>query len=113
MTIAADPCHLGARIATATVLNTWGLARSHRLQVHMSVSGSEAFAIASDAKRGRRWWTKHTTAPPFACRSRAKGDAEMPGNGGYGSGPRTNVWAKGTWNGVCRVVLANPLEFET
>ncbi|MCB1510398.1 MAG: IS91 family transposase [Hyphomicrobiaceae bacterium] len=39
MTIAADPQHLGARIAITSVLHTWGSAMMHHPHVHMIVPG--------------------------------------------------------------------------
>jgi hypothetical protein len=39
LTIAADPKHLGARIAITSVLHTWGSAMTHHPHVHMSVPG--------------------------------------------------------------------------
>jgi len=38
-TIAADPKHLGARIALTSVLHTWGSAMTHHPHVHMIVPG--------------------------------------------------------------------------
>jgi hypothetical protein len=48
-TIAADPKHLGARIAITAVLHTWGSAMTHHPHVHMIVPGG---GIALD---GSRW----------------------------------------------------------
>jgi hypothetical protein len=39
LTIAADPKHLGARIAITAVLHTWGSAMTHHSHVHMIVPG--------------------------------------------------------------------------
>jgi len=39
LTIAADPKHLGARIAITSVLHTWGSAMMHHPHVHMIVPG--------------------------------------------------------------------------
>jgi hypothetical protein len=39
LTIAADPKHLGARIAITAVLHTWGSAMTHHPHVHMIVPG--------------------------------------------------------------------------
>jgi Putative transposase/Transposase zinc-binding domain len=39
LTIAADPKHLGARIAITSVLHTWGSAMTHHPHVHMIVPG--------------------------------------------------------------------------
>jgi hypothetical protein len=39
LTIAADPRHLGARIAITAVLHTWGSAMTHHPHVHMIVPG--------------------------------------------------------------------------
>ena len=49
LTIAADPKHLGARIAITAVLHTWGSAMTHHPHVHMIVPGG---GIALD---GSRW----------------------------------------------------------
>ena len=46
-TIAADPKHLGARIAITSVLHTWGSAMTHHPHVHMIVPGG---GIASGGK---------------------------------------------------------------
>ncbi len=48
-TIAADPKHLGARIAITSVLHTWGSAMTHHPHVHMIVPGG---GISLD---GERW----------------------------------------------------------
>jgi len=47
LTIAADPKHLGARIAITSVLHTWGSAMSHHPHVHMIVPGG---GISPDGK---------------------------------------------------------------
>jgi len=39
LTIAADPKHLGARIAITSVLHTWGSAMTHHPHIHMIVPG--------------------------------------------------------------------------
>jgi Putative transposase/Transposase zinc-binding domain len=49
LTIAADPKHLGARIAMTSVLHTWGSAMTHHPHVHMIVPGG---GISLD---GTRW----------------------------------------------------------
>jgi hypothetical protein len=49
LTIAADPKHLGARIAITAVLHTWGSAMTHHPHVHMIVPGG---GLSAD---GRRW----------------------------------------------------------
>jgi hypothetical protein len=49
ITIAADPKHLGARIALTAVLHTWGSAMTHHPHVHMIVPGG---GISLD---GTRW----------------------------------------------------------
>jgi Putative transposase/Transposase zinc-binding domain len=49
LTIAADPKHLGARIAITAVLHTWGSAMTHHPHVHMIVPGG---GLALD---GQRW----------------------------------------------------------
>jgi hypothetical protein len=51
LTIAADPKHLGARIAITSVLHTWGSAMTHHPHVHIIVPGG---GIAPD---GKRWIT--------------------------------------------------------
>jgi hypothetical protein len=48
-TIAADPDHLGARIAMTSVLHTWGSAMTHHPHVHMIVPGG---GLSAD---GQRW----------------------------------------------------------
>jgi len=48
LTVAADPKHLGARIAITSVLHTWGSAMTHHPHVHMIVPGG---GIALDGKR--------------------------------------------------------------
>jgi hypothetical protein len=52
LTIAADPKHLGAKIAITSVLHTWGSAMTHHPHVHMIVPGG---GIALD---GSRWVAK-------------------------------------------------------
>jgi hypothetical protein len=49
LTIAADPKHLGARIAITSVLHTWGSAMTHHPHIHMIVPGG---GISMD---GGRW----------------------------------------------------------
>jgi hypothetical protein len=49
LTIAADPKHLGAKIAITSVLHTWGSALMHHPHVHMIVPGG---GISDD---GSRW----------------------------------------------------------
>jgi Putative transposase/Transposase zinc-binding domain len=49
LTIAADPQHLGAKIAVTAVLHTWGSAMTHHPHVHMIVAGG---GLALD---GSRW----------------------------------------------------------
>lgn len=48
LTIAADPKHLGARIAITSVLHTWGSAMTHHPHVHMIVPGG---GISMDGKQ--------------------------------------------------------------
>jgi len=48
LTIAADPKHLGARIAITAVLHTWGSALTHHPHVHCIVPGG---GISKDGKR--------------------------------------------------------------
>ena len=47
LTIAADPKHLGARIAITAVLHTWGSAMTHHPHVHMIVPGG---GLSADGK---------------------------------------------------------------
>jgi hypothetical protein len=47
-TIAADPQHLGARIAITSVLHTWGNAMTHHPHVHMIVPGG---GLSEDGKQ--------------------------------------------------------------
>jgi hypothetical protein len=47
-TIAADPQHLGARIAITSVLHTWGSAMTHHPHVHMVVPGG---GLSEDGKQ--------------------------------------------------------------
>jgi hypothetical protein len=49
LTIAADPKHLGAKIAITSVLHTWGSAMTHHPHIHMIVPGG---GISLD---GTRW----------------------------------------------------------
>jgi Putative transposase/Transposase zinc-binding domain len=49
LTIAADPKHLGARIAITSVLHTWGSAMTHHPHVHMIVPGGGL------SLNGERW----------------------------------------------------------
>ena len=49
LTIAADPKHLGAKIAITAVLHTWGSAMTHHPHVHMIVPGGGL------SKDGKRW----------------------------------------------------------
>jgi hypothetical protein len=52
LTIAADPKHLGARIAITSVLHTWGSAMTHHPHVHMVVPGGGI------ALNGSQWINK-------------------------------------------------------
>src|SRR5438094_5209368 len=47
LTIAADPKHLGAKVAITSVLHTWGSAMTHHPHVHMIVPGGGLSADAS------------------------------------------------------------------
>ena len=69
LTIAADPRHLGARIAITSVLHTWGCAMTHHPHVHMIVPGG---GIALD---GSRWIANGPTSscPCACCRSCSAG----------------------------------------
>ena len=49
LTIAADPKHLGAKIAITSVLHTWGSTMTHHPHVHMIVSGGGI------SPNGQRW----------------------------------------------------------
>ena len=53
LTIAADPKHLGAKIAITSVLHTWGSAMTHHPHVHMIVPGGGLSADASRWIAGR------------------------------------------------------------
>ena len=56
LTIAADPKHLGARIAITTVLHTWGSAMAHHPHVHMIVPGGGLSpACPGEPAGGKRW----------------------------------------------------------
>jgi hypothetical protein len=48
LTIAADPKHLGARIAITAVLHTWGSAMTHHPHLHMIVPGG---GLSLDGKK--------------------------------------------------------------
>jgi hypothetical protein len=48
LTIAADPKHLGARIAITAVLHTWGSAMTHHPHIHMIVPGG---GLSADQSR--------------------------------------------------------------
>lgn len=48
-TMAADPRHLGAKVAITSVLHTWGSAMTHHPHVHMIVPGG---GLSAD---GQRW----------------------------------------------------------
>ena len=58
LTIAADPKHLGARIAITAVQHTWGSAMTHHPHVHMIVPGG---GLSAD---GERWIA---TRPTSSC----------------------------------------------
>ena len=58
LTIAADPKHLGARIAITSVLHTWGSAMTHHPHVHMIVPGG---GLSPD---GARWIAAKPRLPP-------------------------------------------------
>jgi Transposase zinc-binding domain/Putative transposase len=58
--IAADPKHLGARIAITSVLHTWGSAMTHHPHVHMIVPGGgispdRTFIVRGKPSLGERW----------------------------------------------------------
>ena len=56
LTIAADPKHLGARIAITAVLHTWGSAMTHHPHVHMIVPGGGLSpACPGEPAGGKRW----------------------------------------------------------
>ncbi len=48
LTIAADPKHLGAKLAITSALHTWGSAMTHHPHVHMIVTGG---GLSLDGKR--------------------------------------------------------------
>ena len=52
LTIAADPKHLGAKIAITAVLHTWGSAMTHHPHVHMIVPGG---GLSPDHKHWIPW----------------------------------------------------------
>jgi len=54
-TIAADPKHMGARIAITSVMHTWGSALTHHPHVHMIVPGG---GVSLD---GTRWVARKKT----------------------------------------------------
>jgi Putative transposase len=58
LTIAADPKHLGTRIAITSVLHTWGSAMPHHPHVHMIAPGG---GLSPD---GTRWIA---TKPSPSC----------------------------------------------
>jgi hypothetical protein len=58
--IAADPKHLGARIAITSVLHTWGSSMAHHPHVHMIVPGGglsldRTFIVRGKPSLGERW----------------------------------------------------------
>jgi hypothetical protein len=58
--IAADPKHLGARIAITSVLHSWGSAMTHHPHVHMIVPGGgislgRTFIVRGKPSLGERW----------------------------------------------------------
>ena len=58
--IAADPKHLGARIAITSVLHSWGSAMTHHPHVHMIVPGGgislgRTFIVRGKPSLGKRW----------------------------------------------------------
>ena len=56
LTIAADPDHLGARIAITSVLHTWGSAMMHHPHVHMIVPGGGLSpACPGEPAGGTKW----------------------------------------------------------
>ena len=61
-TIAADPNHLGAKIAITSVLHTWGSAMTHHPHVHMIVPGG---GLSLD---GDKWIVSARSSPSFAAR---------------------------------------------
>ena len=56
LTIAADPKHLGARIAITAVLHTWGSAMTHHPHVHMIVPGGGISLKPAPAEAGGSQW---------------------------------------------------------
>ena len=62
LTLAADPKHLGAKVAITSVLHTWGSAMTHHPHIHMIVPGG---GIALD---GERWVScRAQLLPPRPC----------------------------------------------
>ena len=70
LTIAADPRHLGARIAFTAVLHSWGSAMTHHPHVHMIVPGGAMLTKdAGDLQpraAHRRWARFRVSASPRA-----------------------------------------------
>ena len=62
-TIAADPEHLGAKIAITSVLHTWGSAMMHHPHVHMIVPGG---GLSPD---GTEWITGQCEVPAAGARA--------------------------------------------
>ena len=60
LTLAADPKHLGARIAITSVLHTWGSAMTHHPHVHMIVPGG---GLSEDGKQ----WIANLQANVFGA----------------------------------------------
>ena len=68
LTIAADPKHLGARIAITAVLHTWGSAMTHHPHVHMIVPGG-GIALARGEEGASPTGTQNTERW-ISCRPR-------------------------------------------
>ena len=71
LTIAADPKHLGAKIAITSVLHTWGSALMHHPHVHMIVPGGGLSPDGSKWIRGQR----EVPAARAACSRRCSAGA--------------------------------------
>ena len=89
-TIAADPRHLGAKIAITSVLHTWGSAMTHHPHVHMIVPGG---GIATDGSRLDRQATQLPAAGDGAVEAVPAADAGAA-DGGARSRPAQSSMAR-------------------
>jgi hypothetical protein len=67
LTIAADPKHLGARIAITAVLHTWGSAMTHHPHVHMEAS-PQRHASRARCRADPSWPADARATPPRSTR---------------------------------------------